>query len=168
MSHPARIIRILPGLLLLASLAAAPLTAQTILLAVRDSVNGAPLAPPLPTREGVAGSLFDSGFIVFDAPGDGARTASELVGVARAAGADLVLDVRGQYTDRALGGGVVRVSVTVAFTLTDAASGAVQAKGEATADNAGREKDVDRVMLGQEIGKALSGRVGAALKTESR
>jgi hypothetical protein len=169
MVHPSRIIRILPGLLLLAALAAAPVTAQTILLAVRDSVNGAPLAPPLPTREGVAGSLFDTGFIVFDAPGEAERSAAELAGLARTAGADLVLDVRGQYTDRALGaGGLRRVALTVTFTLTDAASGVVRAKGEETADNANREKDVDRVVLGQEIGRAVSARISAALKAGSR
>ena len=158
------------SLLLLVALAAAvPVTAETILLTVRESVNDAPLAPPLPSREGVAGSLFDGGFIVIDLPGDTpARDAAEMIGVARSAGADLLLDVRVRYSDRALGGGVVRISGSVAFTLTDAASGVVRAKGEEAVTNANREKDVDRVILGQEIGRTLAGRIREALKAVSR
>jgi len=168
MSLSGRLTRILPLLLILAACAAVPVTAQTILLAVRDSANGVALAPPLPTREGIAGSLFDSGFIVFDVPVDAARGAGDLIGLARSAGADLVLDARGLYTDRALGGGLVRVSVSVSFTLTDAASGVVKAKGEEKADNARREKLIDRTALGMEIGRALSARVSAAVGPASR
>jgi hypothetical protein len=117
----------------------------------------------------VAGSLFDNGFIVFDIPGDAApRGAGELIGAARSAGADLLLDVRVQYTDRGLGAGVVQISGTASYTLTDAASGVVRAKGEETATNRNREKDVDRAALGQEIGRTLAVRIRDAVQSGSR
>jgi hypothetical protein len=157
-------------LLVLAALAAAvPVTAQTILLTVQESVNGATISPPLPAREGVAGSLFDGGFIVIDLPQEApTRGAAEMIGVARSAGADLLLDVRVQYSDHPLGGGVARISGSAAFTLTDTASGVVRAKGEEAVTNAKREKDVDRVILGQEIGRIVVARVREALKQVSR
>jgi hypothetical protein len=168
MSRSTRIVRLF--LLLMSALAAAiPVTAQTILLAVGETANGTPLAPPLPTGEGVAGSLFDIGFIVFDLPGDGpSRGLSELIGVARSAGADLVLDVRVQYSDRPIDAGATRISGTAVFTLADAASGVVKAKGEEAATNANREKDVDRAALGQEIGRMLAARIRDALSPASR
>src|SRR5271157_4422955 len=47
-------------------LAALPLTAQTLLLVVRENANAQPLPPPFAVREGISGSLFDAGFIVID------------------------------------------------------------------------------------------------------
>jgi len=160
--------RRLAFLVLAVLLAAVPLTAQTILLAIQETANGTPLAPPLPAREGVAGSLFDNGFIVLDLPGDAPSATAELIRVARAAGADLVLEVRVQYSDRSLGVGKTRISGSVAYTLTDTTSGAVRAKGQEGASNADREKDVDRVILGQEIGKTLVLRIQQALKSVPR
>lgn len=155
-------------LLLSAFVVAVPATAETVFLTIRESVNGAPLAPPLPAREGVAGSLFDGGFIVIDLPGDNSsRSAAEMIGMARTAGADLLLEVRVQYSDRSLGEGVVRISGSAAFTLTDTASGVVRAKGEEAVTNASREKNVDRAALGLEIGRILVTRIREALKSVS-
>jgi hypothetical protein len=168
MSPSTRIFRLF--LMLMSTLAAAiPVTAQAILLAVGETANGTPLTAPLPTREGVAGSLFDGGFIVFDLPGDApSRGLSELIGVARSAGADLLLDVRVKYSDRAIGPGATRISGSAVFTLVDAASGVVKAKGEEAVTNANREKDMDRAALGQEIGRILAQRVRDALSPASR
>ena len=162
MSPSTKTLRVL--FLLVSMTAALPATAQTILLAVGESANGAPVAPPLPAREGVAGSLFDSGFVVFDLPGGGVpRAPAEMIGVARAAGADFVLVVRVQYADSSLGAGALLISAGATFTLTDAASGVVTAKGEASASNEKREKNVDREALGREIGAAVAARVRDAL-----
>ncbi len=167
MSRSKRIFRILAVLLLAA--AALPVTAESILLAVRETADGAGLTPPLPAREGIAGSLFDAGFIVFDLPGDpAARSTNEMVRLARSAGAELFLDVRVQYTDRALGAGVVRITGAASFTLVDAATGVVKAKGQRTVDNTNREKNVDRAALGQELGRTLAARITDALSPGAR
>ena len=50
-------------------LSAGAASAQAILLAVQESAGGQALSEPLPVREGVDGSLFESDFVVFDVPG---------------------------------------------------------------------------------------------------
>jgi len=75
-------------------LAALPLTAQTLLLVVRENANAQPLPPPFAVREGISGSLFDAGFIVIDDPGSSPVPAPpELARRARSAGAEMVLEV---------------------------------------------------------------------------
>jgi hypothetical protein len=156
--------RLLP-LLSLALISAAPLAAQTLLLVVRESVEGKPLPPPLPTKEGLGSGLFDAGYIVLEYPDSPtAPNQAELTRTARSGGADLILSVTVEYTETAISLNRVRRSGRATYALTHASNGAVRAKGKQDASNRDREGEVDRRALGQEIGKLLAERVTEALK----
>jgi hypothetical protein len=143
---------------------AVPLPAQTLLLDVRESVNGAPLPPPLPSWDGLESRLFDEGFIVFDvASSPAAPDQGELTRLARTAGADLILVVTVEYAETAIGIELVRSTGRATYVLTDAGTGTVRASGKEQASNRDRERDVDRQALGREIGKLVGGRVATAL-----
>jgi hypothetical protein len=145
-------------------LAAMPVTAQTVLLVVREKADAQPLPPPFAVREGLSGSLFDAGFIVLDAPGTAAIPAqAELVRMARAAGAEIVLQCSTEYANTTLGADLVRISARTSFTLIDTATGGFLAKGTSDATNKDRERNVSRMVLGAEIGKDVADRVRKAL-----
>jgi hypothetical protein len=137
-------------------LASLPVSAQTVLLVVRENANSRPLPPPLAVREGVSGSLFDAGIIVLDAPGAAPLPGTpELARLARAAGAQVVLQCSTEYADTTLGADLVRISARTTYALIDSSNGAVIAEGTQEATNKDREHDVGRAALGGEIGKAV-------------
>ena len=157
--------RLLP-LFLLSLISAAPLAAQTLLLIVRESTDGKPLPPPLPTKEGLESGLFDAGYIVLEYPDAAAvPDQAELRRTARFGGADLILSITVEYTEAAISLNLVRCSGRAVYSITDAAHGAVRAKGKQDASNKDRERGVDRRALGQEIGRALAEKVTEALKS---
>ena len=150
----------------MALVGAAPLSAQTVLLVVRESVDGKPLPPPLAAKEGLGSGLFDAGFIVVDFP-DSARAPepAEVTQTARTAGADLILTVSVVYTESAIGSSLVRRSAHAAYTLTDMDSGRVRTRGVQDASNKDRETDVDRRALGKELGARVAKRITDALSS---
>jgi hypothetical protein len=153
-------------LFLLALISAAPLAAQTFLLVVRESMEGNPLPPPLPTKEALGSALFDAGYIVLEFPdAPVAPDPAELRRTARDGGADLILSVTVEYTESAISLNLIRHSGRAAYSLTDAANGAVRARGNQEASNKDREREVDRRVLGQEIGRTLAEKVAEALKS---
>jgi len=148
--------------------AAGALGAETIMLAVQETVDGNPGAPPLPTVEGVSGGLFDAGHIVFDAGkvSPSAKTA-ELARLARDADAGWVLRVAASYTQTKLDQGAIRVACSATFSLVNAQSGETSFTDKVSATNAGREKSTDREALGMELGKMISQKVAKALPSPS-
>jgi hypothetical protein len=143
--------------------------AETILIAVTESVDGQKLLPPLPVREAVAGILFDIGAIVFDIPeSTPPRGPEELLRAAQAGGADLLLVLEATYRDTKLASGLVRIAVTGSFALTDAVTGKPISGGEADLDNRDRERDMNRDAVGKELGRLLAGRIGVLLSARSR
>jgi hypothetical protein len=165
-SHAAVIKRVrIPALVALALILAAPLPAQTILLAVREMAGGVPLPTPLPVRESLEGSLFDQGFIVFDfrVPSP-SPSREELARIGRSAGAGCVLEVLVTYVDTAISTHLVRIVGTADFALIDVDTGEVTAQGGEKATNRDREREVDRPALGREIGTLVSARVAKALR----
>jgi hypothetical protein len=135
-------------------LAALPVTAQTVLLVVREQVDGQPLPPPFPVREGISATLFDAGFIVLDAPGAApAADTTELARLARSAGAAAVLEIAAEYKDTQLGTDIVRISAHASYAVIDSASNGIMAQGTSDATNRDRELGVNRAALGNEIGK---------------
>jgi hypothetical protein len=146
--------------LLAGFLAALPASAQTVLLVVRENVDSAALPPPFPVREGVSGSLFSSGVIVLDAPGSAPLPgAAELARMARAAGAEAVLEVATDYADTRVGTDLLRISARTKWSMLDAATSRVIGTGTEEATNRDREKDVDRLALGGEIGRKVAEQV---------
>ena len=164
-SHAAFIKRArIPALAALAFVMAAPLPAQTILLAVRETVSGVPLPTPLPARESLEGGLFDQGFIVFDIRvSTPSPSRGELARIARTAGAGLVLEVLVTYVDTPISTHLVQTAGTADFALIDADTGEVTAQGGEKATNRDRERDVDRPALGREIGTLIAARIAKAL-----
>jgi len=145
------------GLALACLFAALPVTAQTVLLVVREKVDARPLPPPLAVREGISGSLFDAGFVVLDAPGSAPVPGpAELARLARSAGADVVLEVATEYADTALGTDLVRISARTSYALIDSSTSGIVAHGTQEATNKDRERDVDRAALGSEIGRNVA------------
>jgi hypothetical protein len=153
-------------LFLLSLISAAPLAAQTLLLVVRESADGKPLPSPLPAKEGLGSGLFDAGYIVLEFPDTPAvPDQAEIRQTARSGGADLIVTVTVEYTEAAISLNMVRRSGRAVYSITDAANGAVTAKGKQEASNKNRERDVDRRALGQEIGRSLAEKIKEALKT---
>jgi hypothetical protein len=146
--------------LLAGLLSALPAASQTVLLVVREKVDSAALPPPLPVREGISGSLFDAGVIVLDAPGSAPIPAApQLARMARAAGADAVLEVATEYADTRLGAELLRISARTTYSLIDSSTSAVIGTGAEEATNRDRERDVDRAALGGEIGRKVAEQV---------
>jgi hypothetical protein len=140
-----------------------PVAAQTVLLVIQESAAGRPLAAPLPLREGLAASLFDSGIIVFDLPGvTPASGADEISRLAQRAGADFILKVQADYADTQSSGNV-SISAHVTWSLLVSATGKAVAAGSRDASNRGREHDVDRAALGAEIAVPVVEEVRKAL-----
>jgi hypothetical protein len=143
--------------------------AETILIAVTETVDGAQLLPPLPVREAVAASLFDSGAIVFDIPeSTPPRGPEELLRAAQAGGADLLLVLEADYLNTKLASGLVRIAVAASFALIDAVSGKSISRGEADLDNRDHERDMNREALGKEMGRLLAGRIAVLLSARAR
>ena len=93
-------------LLFPALLAGAPLLpAQSLLMVVRETLNGTPLAAPYSSRERLASSFYDAGLIIFDLPGS-APAAGLLAGHAA-------------YTLRSVPGGAVVLRGTLDGTNRD-------------------------------------------------
>jgi len=159
MRHPGRPwIVFLP--LLAGLLAALPAAAQTVLLVVRENVDSAALPPPFPVREGLSASLFDAGVIVLDAPGsEEMPAASEAARLALAAGAEAVVEVATVYADTKLDKDLLRISARTTWTVLDASTSRPIGSGTEEATNRDREKDVDRLALGGEIGRRVADRV---------
>ena len=155
------------SLVLLAGLLAAlPAAAQTVLLVVREKVDSTPLPPPFPVREGVSDSLFNAGVIVLDAPGSAPLPgAAELVRMARAAGAEAILEVETDYADTRLGTDLLRIFARTSYSLLDASTSGVIGAGTEGATNRDRERDVDRAALGGEIGRKVAEQVKRLLES---
>ena len=155
-------------LVLGAALAAGPLGAETVMIAVRETVDGTPSPPPLPAVEGVSSALFEAGHIVFDSGASGGSAKSaELRNVAQEGGAGWILQVTVAYTETKVDQGVMRVTGSASFDLVNASTGATAASDRISASNEGREKIIDRTALGRELGKLISQRVVKALPAPS-
>ncbi len=143
--------------------AAVPATAQTILLAIQETVGGHPLSAPLPLGEGLAARLFDAGVIVFDLPGvTPAASGPELSRLAQSAGADLILTAQADYTDTPAGG-TTGIAVHVTWSLVATGTGAVIVSGSRDGSNNGHERDMDRAALGAAIAAPIAEEVSNAL-----
>ncbi len=141
--------------LILASAAgSAPLSGETVFVVSKETVNGAPLPPPCPVREGILSGLFDAGHIVFDAPEDPPEQGPRLLERAAAAGARFIL--RAEIAFDSSGDRVPIVTGRGSFTLTETGTGRTAAAGDVERTNQGREKQVDLHALGLEIGAAVA------------
>jgi len=151
-------LRLLLFLAIIASLAmAAPAGAQTVLLLVRENVDSTALPPPFPVREGVSDALFNAGVIILDAPGSASMPgAAEAARIARAAGAEAVLEVTTVYADTKLGTDLLRISARTTWSILDASNNRLIGSGAEEGTNLDREKDVNRLALGGEIGRKVA------------
>ncbi len=144
---------LLPALLA----AAPPVTAQSLLLSVRETLNGSPQANPLSSREGLAAALFDDGFIVFDLPGGAPPEPDGILKIAVAAGADYVLELIVDFSGS--GAGAPRVTAHAEYALRKAAGGLVVLRGTLDGTNRDRESTVDWPALGREMGGVVADKV---------
>jgi hypothetical protein len=164
MSRTARIA--LVGLLsvILSAFAAGVLRAETVMIAVRETVDGTPSEPPLPTLEGVSSGLFEAGHIVFDAGKvDLAARTADLAEVAREGKAGWLLQITVTYTQTKLEKEATRVACSATFSLVNTENGSTSLSDEVSTTNAGREKSIDRAALGVELGKLISQKIAKAL-----
>lgn len=138
------------------------------MIAVNETIDGTPSSPPLAAVEGVSSGLFDAGHIVFDAgvPAPSAKE-GDLRHVAHEGGATWILRVSVAYTQTKLEDGVTRVTGSASFALVNTATGATSVSDRVSVTNSGREKMVDRVALGRELGRLVSQWVLQVLPTPS-
>jgi hypothetical protein len=152
------------ALLVMGVSVAGVLGAETVMIAARETVDGAASQPPLAAVEGVSSGLFEAGHVVFDAGQVGASAkASDLAEVAREGRAGWLLQITVAYTQTKLDQEAVRVACSATFSLVNASTGATSFTDKVSASNAGREKKVDRAALGAELGKLISQKVVKAL-----
>jgi hypothetical protein len=147
--------RIVTLLLALFAAEAPVLTAQSLLIVVRETLNGVDVPEPLPARETLAETLFDDGIIVFDLPG-GAPPDS-LLPTAAAAGADYLLELTVDFTSQ--GTTFPRLDAHASYSLRAAGGGAVVLRGSLDGTNEGRETSVDRPALARELGGTVAARI---------
>ncbi|HTZ53157.1 MAG TPA: hypothetical protein VMF68_15920 [Spirochaetia bacterium] len=139
---------------------AMPAGTQTVLLVVRENVDSSALPPPFPVREGLSNGLFDAGVIVLDAPGsERMPPTAEAVRLAAAAGAEAVVEVATVYTDTKLQKDLLRIAARTTWTVLDAATSRTVGSGTEEATNRDREKEVDRLALGGEIGRKVAAQI---------
>ncbi len=161
-SGPHRVL--LAAAAILAFLAVLPAGADTVLVATRETVDGAPAALPLPLEEGLFAALFAAGHIVFGQDGrEDPGAVPLLLSVALAGGARHVLEAAVDWSVSASRAGPATVTGQVRWTLWRAADGAAAATGTVAAGNEGREKTVDLAALGGEAGLAVVQAVQALL-----
>jgi hypothetical protein len=159
--------RFLPDaiLLLLALGAVSPLSGETVLIAVRESLNGESCPLPFSAKEGISESLFDKGHIMFDvSDSDPVPSPAELEDMAMKGGAGFVLEAVVEFRESRLEEDRVRVDASARYSVSEASTGKIRKKGEFTATNAGRERGVDRTALGMEMGKTVAAEIEDVLK----
>ena len=164
--RPARISGAALGALLFLSplLGGVPSQAESILLSVRESVNGTPLPSPLPVRESLAAALYDAGCLVFDVPTPETPISSaDLMGLARSGGADVLLEIAVDHSRTEAGEGTGRITSRFLLIMTDTGSSVVRLRHEGAASNEKRERDVQLRELGNEIGGLLASLVERVL-----
>lgn len=146
--------RILAFVLLL--LPVLPTPAETFLVVVTETDDGAPSRPPQAAREGIFSALFDGDHIGFEFPaGEPIPAPDALRLLAVEAGAGTVALVVVDWHQERLVGGALRVSGRGKLVLVDAQTGAETASVPLAVANDGREQIADRPRLGVEIGIAL-------------
>jgi len=166
MSQAERVALISLSLLILGGVfAAEALRAETVLVAVRETVDGTPSDPPLPAVDGVSSGLFAAGHVVFDAGSRGSSEIGDLVEVAREGGAAWLLRITVAYTQTKLSQGATRVAGSASFSLVNAQTGVTSLSDRVAGSNAGREKNINLAALGVELGRLISQRVTKALPT---
>ena len=140
-------------------LAALPVSAETILIALLETVDGSPSVPPLPARDGILQVFFDRGDIVFDVP-DSAPIPSpeELLKLARAGGAAYALQIEVAFKQESIAQGGIRYIADAAYILTSVESGIRLGEGRI------RESGPQRKSLGLAIGRLIAEEVGAYFK----
>ena len=140
--------------------AAGALSAETIMIAVQETVDGTAGEPPLPTVEGVSKALYEVGHIVFDA-GSVAWTAraDELAKIARDGQAEWLLRITVSYIQTKLDQKVARVTCSATYSLISLETGGSVLTDRLTISNTGREKTTDRMALGVELGELISKKV---------
>ncbi len=152
------------ALIVLCLLAAAPAApAESLLLAVWETVDGAPAPKPPPAIEGIFEGLFDAGHIVFDTGGGQPPSTGVLAEMARTGGAGYVLEARISFTTSTTADGAKEIEVTAQYTLLAAGSAARLGAGTVADSNKGRERDVDLSTLGAECGKTIASKVNALI-----
>jgi hypothetical protein len=145
-----------------------PAGAETLLLAISETVDGSPSPPPPPATEGIFDGLFEAGHIVFDL-GDGAKIpeANDLAAMARSGGAGYVVQAAVVFT-LAHRDGFTDITATARINLFGAQK--AESLGSETLEdsNQGREKDVDLKKLGFELGTMIAARVNEMLAGRPR
>jgi hypothetical protein len=137
-------------------LPARPAAAETFLVAVTETDDGAASPPPLAAREGIFSALFEGEHIAFEVPaGEPPQSADALRLLAVEAGAGTVAVVVVDWHDERQYGGALRVSARGSIVLIDARTGEQTGTLPLAVGNEGREGIADRPRLGVEIGLAL-------------
>lgn len=149
-------------LCLLAAAPAAP--AESLLLAVWETVDGAPAPKPPPAIEGIFEGLFDAGHIVFDTGSGTPSSTEDLAEMARRGGARYVLEARISFTTSTTADGAKEIEVSAQYTLIAAGSASRLGAGTVADSNKGRERDVDLSTLGSECGKMIASKVNALIQ----
>jgi hypothetical protein len=156
---------LVPGCLLACLIAGFPAAAETLLLVVQDGANSRPLPRPSAVREGLTSDLFDAGYIVLDAPSASPfPSAGDLAVIGQTAGADVVIAVATDYSDTLLPLDFVRITAKTTYALVDVATKAVIEQGTRQTSNKDRERDVTRMVLGEEIGRDVAALVKGILE----
>jgi hypothetical protein len=151
---------LLAALALLAALPPCPVSAETVLLATRETVGGSPCAPPLPLEEGLFAALFAAGHIAFGLDGAaGSWPTADLLPVARQGGAGWVLEADADFLENRIGEGPAGLSARARWTLLRAGDGTSAGTGTLEAGNEGRERTVDLAGLAAELGALIVGSV---------
>jgi hypothetical protein len=145
--------------------AASRLSAETLLLAVSETIDGVPAPKSPPAIEGIFDGLFEAGHIVFDlGSGKAIPPMADLADIAVSGGAEYVLQAAVAFTIFPREGGN-EVSATAQFSVIRAGSVTRVGAWTVSDTNKGREKDVDLSKLGFELGAMIAAKVNGILSS---
>jgi hypothetical protein len=150
-------------LLCIALMGAASGWAESLLIAVSETIDGVPISNPLPAAEGIFDGLFEAGHIVFDVgSGKAIPPIDDLADMARSGGAEYVLEGDVSFITKA-GENGREITATAELSLVRAGNVTRLGTVTLTDTNKGREKDVDLPKLGFELGVMIAERVNGII-----
>jgi hypothetical protein len=156
--------------LFLSFFAFTPLYPGTFYLYIEEQCNGEAGQFLATVRIGIFDAFFTAGHIIFDDgldKGLGGKIPTKDLALplarARAGGADFLIAAAIVSTSEKIPGNLEKISSTCSFFLYEAGTGRLMGSGSVSADNRGKETEIDREKLGLMLGQKAAGNLKSLL-----
>ena len=157
-------------ILILFTVAAMCISGESLFLYVEENTNGEPGPFPPPVKEGIFNGLFERDFIVFDS-GDKqtfdvdwkGRHFLPLLDIAKRGGADFVVALLVEASEKREAGKKTSVTVKASYYLVSAENGKIIDRGDITDNNTNEDDDRNHEAVGFDVGMKISEFIGRSI-----